>query len=179
MIERMGAAMRDKSRAKVNITLRIAAVMLVLVLISASMISGMYARFTTTAYGEDSARVAKWDVQVIHTDSTVNNSGTICTINYSFTVTNKSEVAMDYSVKLSFEEIAPPNNVSIIFGNETRVCDGETKEYVFSGYSCGVGDSAQEHTITIQIDYIKNEKLVDFEKLPSTANISVTAEQAD
>lgn len=175
--------MRDKSTAKVNITLRIAAVMLVLVLISASMISGMYARFTTTAYGEDSARVAKWDVNVTNTSTskTFNESGSVATaeeLTYNFTVTNNSEVSMEYSVKVSFDT-APPANVSLILDGEEITCNGG-KEYIFNPRTYNVGETAKAHTLTVQVQYVTEDgKLIEFDSFTGKAEISIIAEQVD
>lgn len=48
---------------KKNKMMRIASVLLVAVLLSTSVISGTFAKYTSTATGTDSARVAKWDIQ--------------------------------------------------------------------------------------------------------------------
>ena len=47
-----------------NKMMRIAAFLLVAVLLSVCVISGTYAKYTSTIAGSDSARVAKWDIQV-------------------------------------------------------------------------------------------------------------------
>lgn len=49
---------------KKNVMMRLAAILLVCVLASTCGISGTYAKYVTTASGEDQARVAKWGVQV-------------------------------------------------------------------------------------------------------------------
>ncbi len=175
--------MRDKSRAKVNITLRIAAVMLVLVLISASMISGMYARFTTTAYGEDSARVAKWDVDVTNTSTTMNfnESGTQIVAekrDYTFTVTNNSEVSMEFFVKVSFDKKAPAHITLKLDNGEEIECNGE-ESYTFTVSTPLTVGEEKTHSLSVIINYIKDDKLVDFPNFPNTAEISVIAEQVD
>ena len=48
---------------KKNRMVRIASVLLVAVLLSTCAISGTFAKYTTTANGSDTARVAKWDVK--------------------------------------------------------------------------------------------------------------------
>ena len=49
---------------KKNVMMRIASVLLIAVLISTCGISGTYAKYVTTASGSESARVAKWGVEV-------------------------------------------------------------------------------------------------------------------
>ena len=82
------------------ILLRTAAVLLILVLLSTSMVAGRFARYTTTASGTDSARVAKF---------LVTESGSLTgdvavslspgeTAGLEVQVTNDSDVAVSYSV---------------------------------------------------------------------------------
>ena len=49
---------------KKNKMMRIASVLLVAVLLSACAISGTFAKYTTTVNGDDSARIAKWEIEV-------------------------------------------------------------------------------------------------------------------
>lgn len=49
---------------KKNVMMRLASFLLVAVLISTSAISGTYAKYVTTGSGSDSARVAKWGVEI-------------------------------------------------------------------------------------------------------------------
>ena len=49
---------------KKNVMMRVASVMLVLVLMTSSVISGTFAKYVTSGTGTDSARVAKWGVTV-------------------------------------------------------------------------------------------------------------------
>ncbi len=49
---------------KKNKMMRIASVLLVAVLLSTCAISGTFAKYTTTVTGEDSARIAKWEIKV-------------------------------------------------------------------------------------------------------------------
>lgn len=68
-----------------NRMMRLASALLILTLLTTCMISGTFAKYTTQATGEDTARVAKWGVTVsTHTDlfatsytNTNDNSGTV------------------------------------------------------------------------------------------------------
>ena len=49
---------------KKNKTMRLAAILLVCVLLTTSVISGTFAKYTSQASAYDTARVAKWDIQL-------------------------------------------------------------------------------------------------------------------
>ena len=49
---------------KKNKMMRLASFLLIAVLVSTSAISGTYAKYTTSGFAEDQARVAKWGVTV-------------------------------------------------------------------------------------------------------------------
>lgn len=81
-----------------GIALRLAAVMLCLVLFSAHLASGMFARYTTGASGGSSARVAKVGVEIIEQEALTLDS--VGNGTYKFLVKNTSETAFRYDVKL-------------------------------------------------------------------------------
>ena len=88
-------------KAKLNIPMCAAVVLLFLTLLSIHLTSGLFARYTTTVTASDSARVAKFDVDVtadikdITVDCEQSDSGT-----FILTVNNKSEVAVIYVLKI-------------------------------------------------------------------------------
>lgn len=88
-------------KAKLNIPMCAAVVLLFLTLLSIHLTSGLFARYTTTVTASDSARVAKFDVDVtadikdITVDCEQSDSGT-----FILTVNNKSEVAVNYVLKI-------------------------------------------------------------------------------
>lgn len=59
---------------KKNVMMRVASVMMVLVLMTSSVISGTFAKYVTSHEGSDNARVAKWGVNVFVDGSLFNNS---------------------------------------------------------------------------------------------------------
>lgn len=88
-----------------------AMVLLCLVLVSAYMTGGMFARYTTSVTGGDSARVAKYDVSISalsKTDFSLNSfdQGALSS-SCTFTVTSNSEVAVKYSLIITFPEALP------------------------------------------------------------------------
>ena len=70
---------------KKNVMMRVASVLLIAVLMSTCVISGTFAKYTTSETGSDSARVAKWGVTI---DVTVD--GAFAT-EYEATVTKNDE----------------------------------------------------------------------------------------
>lgn len=73
---------------KKNVMMRVASIMLVLVLMSSSVISGTFAKYVTEGTGTDSARVAKWGV-------TVTSNGQMFGEHYNGTTDDK--VALSYT----------------------------------------------------------------------------------
>lgn len=59
---------------KKNVMMRVASIMLVLVLMSSSVISGTFAKYVTADTGADNARVAKFGVTVTHSDDMFYNA---------------------------------------------------------------------------------------------------------
>lgn len=97
--------MSNRRSRYANCIMRIAAVLFCLVLVSLHLVSGLFARYTTTASGSDGARVAKFRI----TESLVNEDNSVfvsvaaglvpnvpCRINVE--VANESEVAVTYEI---------------------------------------------------------------------------------
>ena len=84
-------------KAKLNIPMCAALVLLLLTMVSIHLTSGLYARYTTTSSGSDSARVAKFDVVgEFGEDITLDCSKNETSGAYEITVKNNSEVAIKY-----------------------------------------------------------------------------------
>lgn len=113
---------------KKNRMMRLASVLLVCVLLTTSVISGTFAKYISTASGSDTARVAKWDIEVEDTKLGVDNATIVfdlfSTINdtgntadetdvaddliapgtagsFEIDISNKSEVNAKYTIKLT------------------------------------------------------------------------------
>ena len=85
-------------KAKLNIPMCAALILLLLTMISVHMTSGLYARYTSTATATDTARVAKFDV-TRSVEPVKDKNGV-----FELTVTNNSEVSITYQVDLVFKE---------------------------------------------------------------------------
>lgn len=137
--------MRTKTAPRMNIMLRIAALLLVLFLVSLHLVSGLFARYTSTADGSDGARVAKFQI----TESLISNDtlstttvatsvvpGVPCEVKID--VSNSSEVAVTYEITvakvstcldLKFYVITDAGGVVDL---ESIVASAQTSPYVFS-----------------------------------------------
>lgn len=82
----------------------LAGVLFCLVLITTSMMGGLFARYTTTGTGSDSARVAGFHVDVTGPDGVdINYAIDEDTGTYQLEIANNSEVAVSYSVAVDVE----------------------------------------------------------------------------
>ncbi len=94
----------SKSKNKPNIFLRIAGVLLLLVVFTTGLASGMYARYTGSSNGSDNARVARFDVSSMlgssatyKIDVPAMKPGDFSEV--SLKVKNNSEVAVKWTIK--------------------------------------------------------------------------------
>ncbi len=147
------------------------------VLLCGYLVSDTWARYFTEGGGEDSAKVANWDVEVTSVSNSYSESDTAPTVTYVFNVENNSEVAMNCFVKITFD-IAPSAHIKLRLQDQLIECDGVSKSYEFGGIMHNAAET-KEHTLTVEIQYIDGGKLFDFEKLPTNAGITVSAEQMD
>lgn len=164
--------------------MQIAATLGCLTLISIYLLSGVYAKFSSSASGSDSARVAKFDVQIENLSATqvFNELGTTADAeqyDYKFKVVNNSEVAINYSLKVTFNN-APPANVTLWIDDKEAVTCGETKtEFILLDDGTLNYKDNKEHTLSIKVKYINGDKLIDFDSFTDKATISVIVEQKD
>lgn len=118
---------------------RLAAILLMLVLVTTSIVSGRYARYTASATANDSARVAKFSVT--QTANFIGDGTQTKTLLYGqdnmISVTNDSEVAVRYSIEITTVYGNMPLRFSVSQGegeNEvvTELTEVEEGKYLFS-----------------------------------------------
>ena len=103
------------------IVLRLAAVLLVLVMLSTSMVAGRYARYTATATASDSARVAKYAISVSSNSNENIALSDGVPASYSFSVTSESEVTVEYDLVIILSQEIPSGiDISVKYGDETK-----------------------------------------------------------
>lgn len=93
-----------------GILLRAALLLLCLVLLTVHLMGSLFAKYSTTASGSDSARVARFDVQANCFYDNENDK-------YTLTITNDSEVTVAYAVSYSCNGEDLPVGVTITFGD--------------------------------------------------------------
>lgn len=148
-----------------SIMMRIAAVLMCLVLLSLHLMSGLYAKYSSSGNSDDSARVAKFQVNVTGTpnavsiDSKANNNGT-----YTITVTNESEVAVSY-------EILPVTPTSKNSGYNYDL-GAITASFDSNSGTLAPGATSAAHTLTFTVDWAKFTQNVSGKDV--TANLSFT-----
>ena len=140
--------MKTKSRLTSGQTMIfIAGALFCLMLISVSLLSGLYAKFLSTGNGDDTARVAKFDVATTVHNVDAKFINMVPTVNeYTISVTNNSEVAVRCDLVLVFD--TPVQNflgVKVVVG-ENEFSPELTNDYTltFRGISALApnGDSA-------------------------------------
>ena len=139
-----------KKKAKLNIPLCAAAVLLCLTLVSIHLTSGLYARYTASATGSDSARVAKFDVAVsiAPADGGVTLSNDIKSGSYTIIIENKSEVAIEYSLALSFAD--RPDGLGAKLG-ETEGLASDKAISFDDKFTLAPGAEPAEHALTLSM----------------------------
>ena len=163
-----------------TIVLRLAAVLLSLVLITTSMVSGRYARYVTSATGSDSARVAKFMVtqQSITRGETEDLTKTIPmplilpgeshTVNIA--IAHDAEVAVNNII-----EVSSTNNLPLQFSVSDRssqqVLGNPASEYF------APGKHTKEYTVTISWPDTTNAQA--YIGMVDLLTIKVTTQQVD
>ena len=146
---------------------RLGVVLLCAMLITFSMMSGLYARYSTTVTGEASAQVAKFDVQVSGDDSGVSVDVSQATDNdYTITIKNDSEVTVRYSLSVSFDEV-PGVSASFDGESDSGILEfgGEkvTRKLIFAvdlnEFTKNINDSAEyseeiSFTVTVNVEQV-------------------------
>lgn len=168
----------------------LAGILFCLVLITTSMMGGLFARYTTTGTGSDSARVAKFavggqmntdQINVVYSLKEDGNNPSEGT--YVIKVTSDSEVAVSYDINVTFEK-ALPNGISLALyqGTENKMLEKKTDTlYKYMGsFAPGVGNQA-EYELRFLADWTEihfntegiegNEATL---KVPFDVNVTIT-----
>ena len=120
--------MARRKRAKINIPMLIACVLLCLTLFSVHLTSGIYARYVSRAEGSDDSRVAEFNVteETELTESIIFDVAPGDESKYKIKVNNDSEVAVTYSVVIENKT----KNIPLVFKiGEDEGVDSFTKEF--------------------------------------------------
>lgn len=163
------------------IVLRLAAVLLILVMLSTSMIAGRYARYVTTATFEDSARVARFNIveefsEPLFTDVGARIQPGTTTLE-GITIKNYSEVAVDFVITVTSQY----DNLPLSF----EMKDGETeldKTVSANGVTTfigRIGPNQQEKAFKLFISWPIEENGIQYSGKVDVIRVSVNAIQVD
>ena len=163
-------------RQKLNIPMCLALILFVLTMISIHLTSGLYARYATVATASDSARVAKFAVSgaLDRGDVTLTYAPDAAGA-YNMTVTNESEVTVEYSVSIVFgDENLPEDALNVTLGTQNGTWEGNTLTFSNVGtLEPGAGD--QTYTLHIGVNdwsYITAD-VADGESVTKALNFTV------
>lgn len=163
-----------------TITLRLAAVMLMLVLLTTSIVSGRYARYVTTATGSDEARVAKFKVShsLFHEDTDLTQSIPLpqITPGETVSVTVKVEMEAEVAVCNTITVTSEYENLPLKF-TVKEIETGESGTSPFSVQYAPNDTGTKEYQVDITWD--SNGKDQDYMGMVDMLNINVKSVQVD
>lgn len=159
-------AMTRKKSGQTNIMLRIAMLLLCMVIISTYFTSGLYAKYTVSKSGSDTARVAKWDVSATGGKPAlaIDCSTSVMEDTYQVTVKNTSEVTAKYDIVVTFTQALPTNLSVNLDGNQTATLSSDRKVMTFSnaGQLASV-NASKTHTLHFVADATKVEEDLSYD----------------
>lgn len=176
--------------------MRVAFVLLCLLMLSVYLMGGLLAKYNATGSGSDSARVAKFDVDVAFSDGTDTIEGIEATLHYNqdagsytITVVNYSEVAISYKIRvedINFKTEKDGEEVrtsTATGGFSVQLKTGDTADkktlnygvtpYAFGEFQLAHGPSTQSHILTFPVDTAAFESLVASQK-GSSVSVTIT-----
>ena len=148
---------KKSERASIgSVMIRIASALFCLVLISTSMMSGLYARYTAKGDGGDGGRVAVFAVgsSLSNDDVEADLSNADHDGSYILTVTNSSEVDVKYNIIFS---TTLPNGFDVTVDGKTPAINGS--DYIFENAGSLNANSAtnNSHELVIDVEDIINQ----------------------
>ena len=153
----------------------IAGALFCLVLISVSLLSGLYARYLSNGDGDDTARVAKFDVATTVPNVNAKFVSNVATDNeYTLSVTNNSEVAVNCDLVLVFK--TPVQYFNVTVDGKTPEISADGKTLTFRGISTLApnGDTANCNLAFAVTDWDAVTKTVNADKVTYTFNFDGT-----
>ena len=153
-----------QSNIKIPFVFNLGLVLMCLMLISFSMMGGLYARYSTTATGEATAQIAKFDVQVTGDNTAVAvNVAQVKEGVYTFTITNNSDVTVKYGLTMADEQ--PAGIVASFDQKEGNLLSGEAV--------------ARKLTFTVDWDEVTKDMSGSSASISYDFTVKVNVEQVD
>ena len=153
-----------QSNIKIPFLFNLGLVLMCLMLISFSMVGRLYARYSSTATGEATAQIAKFDVQVtgyttdVDVDVAQETEGV-----YTITITNNSDVTVEYDLTVDYGQ--PVSGIVANFDhNEGNLLPGKDVaceltftvdlDEVTEGMSGSSGSISYDFTVTVNVEQV-------------------------
>jgi hypothetical protein len=165
----------NKRKYSKNWILWITACLLCLTLFSSNLMSGLLAKYTTGTNADDDARVAKFDITSENMSQTkaldIYMQPGKQTLDQKIQITNKSEVAVAYSIELKNETGNLPLELTIedLQANDTAV-SGTT-------YQVSAQESKTTFTYTLNVNW--TDQSDDYMGMVDYVTVTVKATQID
>ena len=154
-----------QSNIKIPFLFNLGLVLMCLMLISFSMVGRLYARYSSTATGEATAQIAKFDVQVtgdptnVDVDVAQETEGV-----YTITITNNSDVTVEYDLTVDYGQ--PVSGIDANFDhNEGNLLPGENVD--------------RKLTFMVYLDEVTKDMSGSSDRISYAFTVTVNVEQVD
>ena len=130
---------------KKNVMMRVASVMLVLVLLTSSVISGTFAKYVTSGTSQDTARVAHWGVEITGTadifSDKYNKDEALYSLSAESVVSNNGENVVAPGTKGTIADITLKGTPEVAARIEHKVSKIEFKDWLVDTNTDGTPDT--------------------------------------
>ena len=144
-----------QSNIKTPFVFRIGVALLCAILITSHMMGGLYARYHSSVTGNAAGSVAKFSVSCSSSDDNKTETleiGSEETVTYSFTVTNTSDVTIQYTVVI--ENL--PQGVNVDGNSETFTLKyGASQNHTLTFQATDAATEVTEQKVSIKIDVVQ------------------------
>lgn len=191
---------KDKRRSSLTLGERmmfLAGILFCLVLITTALMSGLFARYCSTAEGRDTARVAKFDVSSLLLPALAEGKeqhqvDVVCAQAkeesgvFQLTVTSDSEVAVQYALEITFDSDIP-DGVSVTLDDTPVELEENSlawRKEAAGTFPPGMGNT-KDHTLTFTMNWADSNLVgnpgeqVEQKTMVLDFTVEVTAVQVD
>lgn len=145
-----------QSNTKTPLVFCIGVALLCAMLITSHMMGGLYARYHSSGTGSATASVAKFSVSCSSSDDNTTKTleiGGEETVTYSFTVTNTSDVTIQYAIVI--ENL--PQGVDVVSGNggPFTLSYGASQSHTLTFQATDAATEVTEQKVSIKIDVVQ------------------------
>ena len=145
-----------QSNIKTPLALRVGVALLCALLITSHMMGGLYARYYSGFTGNATANVAAFSVSCSSSDDNTTKTlkiGSKERVTYSFTVTNTSDVTIQYTIVI--ENL--PQGVDVVSGNSGpfTLSYGASQSHTLEFQATDSATEVSEQKVSIKIDVVQ------------------------